>query len=287
MYKEFYGFTRYPFTFTPDTHFLYPGRSYKDCLFCLLHSLERGDCVLVMTGDIGVGKTFLLNYLVKQLNKQTYTVHLSYSSLNLFDMLTDVLKEFGLERHGQSKAELLSNMRDLLVSQAMTRRKIVLVIDEAQNLSAEVLENLRLLTNFESAEKKCLQIILVGQRQLEETLKRPELTQVEQRVGLRCQLVPLNASETKGYIEHRLAVAGIAYRIFTWKALREIFVWSQGIPRVINIICDLALVFGWIEETREIGPSIITQVIKELNLYTPAKPRGFVARMGRNLKEEI
>jgi general secretion pathway protein A len=273
MYKEFYGFTTYPFALTPDTQFLYASENYKDCLFYLLHGLQREYGVLVMTGAIGTGKTFLLHTLLKKLDEKTHAAFIVNSKLNSFEILQYTSKEFNLEITGRSKAELLLNFREFLLTHAMINEKVVLIIDEAQNLSVEALEELRLLTNFENAEKKLIQIILVGQLQLEEKLKLPELTQLSQRVGFSCRLVPLNHEETQGYIEQRLSVAGATAPLFTPKAIKEIYVYSKGIPRVINIMCDLALLFGFIDDTREIGPMTIKEVIQDLNVYTPEQLR--------------
>src|SRR5437879_4735939 len=253
MYKEFYGFTTYPFTLTPDTQFLYPSENHKDCLFYLLHGLQREYGVLVMTGAIGTGKTFLLHTLLKKLDEKTHAAFIVNSKLNSFEILQYASTEFKLEITGRSKAELLLNLREFLLTHAMINERVVLIIDEAQNLSIEVLEDLRLLTNFENAEKKLIQIILVGQVQLEAKLKLPELTQLSQRIGFSCRLIPLNYEETQAYIEQRLAVAGATYPLFTSKAIKEIYTYSKGVPRVINIMCDLALLFGFIDETREIG----------------------------------
>src|SRR5919201_1875326 len=206
MYKEFYGFATYPFALTPDPQFLHPRENYKDCLFYLLHGLEREYGLLVITGEIGTGKTFLLNTLIKKLDEKTHAAFIVNSKLNSFEMLQYAAKEFQLEITGQSKAELLLNLREFLLTHAMANEKVVLIIDEAQNLSVEVLEDLRLLTNFENADKKFIQIILSGQVQLEEKLKLPELTQLSQRVGLSCRLMPLSYEETKDYIENRLAI---------------------------------------------------------------------------------
>src|SRR5215510_7292337 len=217
MYKDFYGFLTYPFAPTSDTQFLYPSDTYKDCLSCLVQGLQRGYGVLVMTGAIGTGKTFVLHTLLQHLDETTHTAFLVSPTFNAVEILQYAAKEFRLEFPADSKAKLLLQLRDFLVTQATSNEKAVLIVDEAQNLSVEVLEDLRLLTNFERAEKKLIQIILVGQLQLEETLKCPELTQLSQRVGFSCRLIPLNYNETQGYIEQRLAVAGVLYPIFTSK----------------------------------------------------------------------
>ncbi len=273
MYKEFYSFLTYPFDLTPDTQFLYSSENYKDCLLYLLHGLQREYGLLVMTGAIGTGKTFLLHTLIQNLDEKTHAAFIVSSTLNSFEILQYASKEFRLEITGQSKAELLLNLREFLLTQAKTNEKVVLIVDEAQNLSVEVLEELRLLTNFESAKKKLIQIILVGQLQLEETLKRPELVQLSQRVGFSCRLLPLNYDETKDYIERRLSVAGVTEPIFTSTAIKEVYIHSKGVPRVINIICDFALLFGFSDETREIGPRTIQAVMQDLNVYTPEQLR--------------
>ncbi len=269
MYKDFYGFLTYPFDQTSDSQFLYPSDTYKDCLSCLLQGLQRGYGVLVMTGAIGTGKTFLLHTLLQHLAETTHAAFLVSSTLNAFEILQYAAKEFRLEFTGDSKAKLLLQLRDFLVTQATSNAKVVLIVDEAQNLSVEVLEDLRLLTNFERAEKKLIQIILVGHLRLEETLKCPELLQLRQRVGRRCRLLPLNDDETKAYIERRLAVAGATEPLFTPQAIKAVSLHSQGIPRVINTICDGALLFGFRDDTREIGPWTIQAVMQDLHVYTP------------------
>src|SRR5262249_49667568 len=186
MYKDFYGFRTYPFDQTADTQFLYPSDTYKDCLACLLHGLQRGYGVLVMTGAIGTGKTFVLHTLLQHLDATTHTAFLVSSTLNALEILQYAATELRLECPGDSKAKVLLQLRDFLVTQASSNAKVVLIVDEAHNLSVEVLEDLRMLTNFERAAKKLIQIILVGHLPLEETLKCPELEQLRQRVGRRC-----------------------------------------------------------------------------------------------------
>ena len=268
MYKEFYGFTTYPFTLTPDPQFLYPSGHYKECLYYLLYGIEREHGLLVLIGDIGTGKTFLLNTLVQRLGEKTHIAFLVEPKLDYIDILQHTAQELKLEVTGESKAELLTNLKNFFLTCAMKNEKVVLIIDEAQHLSAGVLEELRLLTNFENHKKKLLQIVLSGQLQLEDTLKLPELTQLIQRVGFYGRLIPMSYYETKDYIEKRLSVAGVTSPVFTSKAIKTIFVHSKGVPRVINLICDLALLFGFLNEEREIGPTMVTQAMKEFNFYT-------------------
>src|SRR5262245_54586904 len=271
MYKDFYGFRTYPFAPTADPQFLYASDTYKDCLACLLHGLQRGYGILVMTGAIGTGKTFVLHTLLQHLDVTTQTAFVVSSTFNALEILQYAAKEWRVDCPGDSKGRLLIQCRDFLVTQATRNAKVVLIVDEAHNLSVEVLEDLRLLTNFERAEQKLIQIILVGHLPLEETLKCPELEQLRQRVGRRCRLLPLNDAETKGYIEHRLAVAGATAPLFTPQAIEAVYRHSQGIPRVINTICDGALLCGFRDDTRAIGPRTIQAVMQDLLVYTPAQ----------------
>ena len=273
MYKAFYGLTAYPFTLTADPGFFYPSENHENCLRHLLYSLERGQGLIVLTGEVGTGKTLILNILVQSFGKKAHVAFLVHSKLDSLDILQYVSQEFGLETSGKSKADLLINLKNLLLPCAMLDEKFILIIDEAQNLSVDVLEELRLLIDFEKSGKGLLQIILVGQPQLEETLKLPGLTQLMQCIGLKYRLLPLKYSETKGYIEKRLSVAGTIYPLFTERAIEEIFAYSQGIPRIVNLICDLALSLGFCAENRQIWPGTIKLAVKELDLPAPQKPR--------------
>jgi len=271
MYKEFYGFTAYPFSLTPDPQFLYLSKKHENCLRYLLYSLERGHGLIVLTGKIGTGKTLLLNILMKSLDEKTHKVLLANSKLEFLDVLRYVSHAFGVESSGISKGELLMTLEDFLRMCEKRTEKVIILLDEAQNFSVDMLEEVRLLTNFEHQGQKLLQIILIGQPQLEDVLQLPQLTQLTQRIGFNCQLLPLNYSETKSYIEKRLAIAGAVQPLFTARAIKQIFEYSQGIPRVINLISDTALLFGFADETRTIGHTIIRQVMQELNLYSPEK----------------
>src|SRR5262245_5684079 len=271
MYKEFYGFTTYPFSLAPDPEFLYLSKKHENCLRYLLYSLERGHGLIVLTGKIGTGKTLLLNILMKSLDENTHKVFLANSKLEFLDTLRYVSHALGVESSGISKAELLINLENFLRTCDQKHEKVVIILDEAQNFSVDALEEVRLLTNFEYQGRKLLQIILTGQPQLEHVLHLPQLTQLTQRIGFNCQLLPLDYPETKDYIEKRLAIAGCVQPLFTEQAVKQIFVYAKGIPRVINLISDTALLFGFGDDTRTIGRTIIRQVMQELNLYTPEK----------------
>lgn len=265
MYKEFYGLTTFPFSLTADPQFLYLSASHEDCLLYLLHGLEREYGLIVMTGPIGTGKTFLLNTLVQRLGNKAHVAYVVNPKLDPTGMLQYASQEFRLEISGKSKAELLINLKNFLIY--YPGQRIIIIVDEAHNLSVDVLEELRLLTNFETSEKKLIQIILAGQPQLEELLQLPELAQLNQRIGMSCRLLPMSAEETRRYIERRATVAGAKQALFTPEAIEEIFVYAQGVPRVINMLCDLALLFGYADAEREIKRSTIQQAAENLNLY--------------------
>ena len=266
MYKEFYGFSTYPFSITPDPQFLYLSKNHEACIHYLLYSLEQGHGLIVLTGETGAGKTLLLKNLARNLDEKTHIAFLVNSALDSNGMLSYIFHELDLDIAGKSKFEMLSSLKKFLLTLEMVNEKVVVIIDEAQNLSIDTLENLRLLTNFENSGKKLLQIILAGQPHLEATLRLPELIQLNQRIGFHCCLTSMDYDETKGYIENRLAVAGATYPVFTSRAIKKIFVCSKGIPRVINIICDNALIFGSSHQMRKIGYAIIQQVMQELHL---------------------
>ena len=271
MYKEFYGFTAYPFSLAPDPQFLYLSKKHENCLRYLLYTVEREHGLIVLTGKVGTGKTLLLNILMKSLDEKTHKAFLANSKLEFLDILRYISHTFGIESSGMSKGELLINLENFLLTCAKSTEKVIIILDEAHNLSVDVLEEVRLLTNFEYHGQILLQIILVGQPQLESILQLPQLTQLTQRIGFNCRLLPLNRSETKCYIEKRLAVAGCAHPLFTERAIQQIFVYSKGIPRVINLISDTALLFGFGDAKRTIDHTIIRQVMQELNLSIPEK----------------
>ena len=285
MYKEFYGLTSYPFALTPDPQFLYLSENHENCLFYLLSGLERDHGIMVLTGEMGTGKTLLLNILIQRLGETTRVAFLVHSKLDSTQLLQYMSQEFNLEVSRMSKGELLSNLKNFLLSYSNKEEKFLLIVDEAQNLSIDVLEDLRLLANFETHEKKLIQIILSGQPSLEEKLKTLELSQLRQRIGINCRLTSMKYDETENYIKKRLSVAEAKYPLFTSSAIYSIFTYSKGVPRVINLMCDLALFFGSIDKEREIDHTMIQRVAENLNLYAPEKPVVHYTRQQRDANE--
>ena len=272
MYTAFYGLTTSPFALTPDPQFLYRSTNHDKCLRYLSYGLERGHGLSVLTGKMGTGKTLVLNTLMQSFEAKTHRVFLPNAPSEFLEILHYISHELSIDIPGTSKAELCINLKSFLLTCAKSHTKVVLIIDDAHTLSLDVLAEVKLLTDFEHAEEKLLHIILVGQPQLASLLKLPALTPLRQRIGFHYHLLPFASDETKGYINTRLAVAGSTDPLFTSRAMKKIWVASQGIPRVINLICDRALCVGFGEAKREIGPPIIQQVVQALDCYLPEHP---------------
>src|SRR5262249_49898971 len=215
MYNHFYGLIEDPFNISPDPRFLHFSQNHREGMSHLLYGIERKKSPIVLTGDMGTGKTTLLYSLIERMDKRTHIAFLVNSQLNITEILQHMLYEFGLDVHNRSKGELLLDLKEFLKNCEALKENVIVILDEAQNFSEGVLEELRLLTNIESAREKLMQMILVGQLGLEEKLRLPELAQLRQRVGVSYRLLPINYHELKDYIEARLTVAGATRPIFT------------------------------------------------------------------------
>jgi putative secretion ATPase (PEP-CTERM system associated) len=265
MYERFYQLRERPFALSPDPEYLYPSRVHQEALGYLRYGLESQAGFVVITGEIGSGKTTLLQTLLRNLDNQTTVGRIVNTILEPRELLETIMIDFGLDPNGRSKPLLLRDLAQYLVDQRLAGRLVLLVIDEAQNLSLAALEELRMLSNLETEKSKLLQIVLVGQPNLREKLSEPELEQLRQRITVSYHLPPLDADETGNYINHRLRRAAIGAPLeFPREATDLVHTRSRGVPRLINVICDAALVFGYAEERRQIDRELIGDVLAEL-----------------------
>jgi len=272
MYLKFYGLLEKPFNATPDPRFLYMSPGHREALAQLHYGTQERKGFIVLTGQVGTGKTTLLHALRQRLDSQTAVSFIFNSTLPFDDMLEYMLVDFGVGKHEESRARRLMAFNDFLIERERTRQNAVLIIDEAQNLSAETMEQVRLLSNFETATTKLLQILLVGQPELRAKLELPELRQLKQRIGLRCRIPPLTAEEARQYIRNRLRIAGARdLGIFTDSAIERMTEYSGGIPRVINILGDHCLLFGYADQSRRIDRSAVNETIEYMEEGLPTQ----------------
>jgi putative secretion ATPase (PEP-CTERM system associated) len=267
MYERFYQLRERPFALSPDPEYLYPSRVHREALDYLRYGLESQAGFVVITGEIGSGKTTLLQTLLRGLDSQTTVGRIVNTILEPRELIETIMIDFGLEAQGRSKPLMLRDLAQYLVDQRLAGRMVLLVIDEAQNLSLGALEELRMLSNLETEKSKLMQIVLVGQPNLRDKLAAPELEQLRQRITVSYHLLPLDAGETANYINHRLRRAALAAPLeFPRDVTDVIHGRSRGVPRIINVICDAALVFGYAEERRLIDSTLIADVLSELEL---------------------
>ena len=265
MYERFYQLRERPFALSPDPEYLYPSRVHQEALDYLRYGLESHAGFVVITGEIGSGKTTLVQAVLRNLDTHTTVGRIVNTMLDPRELLETIMLDFGLEAAGRSKPQLLRDLAQYLVDQRLAGRMVLIVIDEAQNLSLAALEELRMLSNLETEKSKLLQIVLVGQPNLRDKLATPELEQLRQRITVSYHLAPLDEGETTNYINYRLRRASIGAPIeFPAEATSLIHARSRGVPRIVNIICDAALVFGYAEERRQIDRALIVDVLAEL-----------------------
>jgi general secretion pathway protein A len=270
MYESFFGLKERPFRMTPDTRYFYPSPKHVDALNHMVYAIEERRGFVVITGEIGSGKTTLSRVLFQKLDPRTRTAIVRNTHLTAKDLIASALDELEIPfRPEHTKTHMIGRLNEFLVDQLRDDNNVVLLIDEAQNLKPTVLEEVRMLSNLETETEKLIQIILMGQPELKSKLWLRELTQLRQRVTLHCHLGALDAAETAGYVTHRLQVAGAnGTAIFQPAALAQVYRHTKGVPRLINGLCDRALLTGYVNETRTIGADIVNEVVRELPALT-------------------
>lgn len=268
MYEAFFGLKEKPFNLSPDPRFIYFTERHCEALANLVYGIRERKGFLVLSGEVGTGKTTLVNALLDTLDRtgilSAFVFNPILTSSEFFEYL---MADLNLKADVRSKSQVLIKLNSLLLERYRTGQITVLIVDEAQNLSSEILEEIRLLTNLETATEKLLQIVLVGQPELSLKLNSPELRQLKQRISLRCTLDPLTLSETREYIRTRMEIAGVPnQQIFPDTTVTEVFRCSGGIPRLVNTICDNALLNGYACDTKIIGVDIVQEVAEDLEL---------------------
>jgi len=263
MYTDHFGLTKKPFSLAPDPDYLYLSPRHIKALTILEYGLMSQAGFTVVTGEIGSGKTTLIHHLLNSLDDEFSVGLITNTHIALGDLLTWVLAAFGINVEGENKTQRHQLLVDFLRQLYTSQRRAVLIIDEAQNMSLETLEELRLLSNINNGSEVILQLVLVGQPELAEKLRRPELTQFAQRVSIAFHLTPLSYEQTEKYIHHRLVIAGGKVDLFGKNICAAIYYFSDGVPRLINNICDLALVFAFADDEKTVSLQTVIDVIKE------------------------
>jgi len=239
MYEAYYSLEDPPFVLTPDPRFMLRSKGHHEILATLLYGITSQKGLMALVGDVGTGKTTLCRALLRELPDSVQSALVLNPHLSDADLIGTILDDLGVERRGTTKGELMAALSQYLLATGSEGKTVLVIVDEAQQMAVESLEQIRILSNLETATRKLLQILLVGQPELEEKLKLNELRQLDQRIGIRCYLKPLPRKETYRYVEHRLRVAGLPGALpFTRGALAKIYKHSRGIPRVINLVCD-------------------------------------------------
>ena len=277
MYKRFYNLQRNPFDITPDPSFLFPTKKHNEALAALYYGVKRRKGFVVLTGEVGTGKTVLVRCLLNILSRANVAFAYVFNPLlGATEFLQYIAGDLGLPATGKNKTELLLELSSFAIARHRKGMTTVLVVDEAHHLSTALLEEIRLLTNLETGEAKLLQILLVGQPELDESLDSVDLRQLKQRIGLRSHLGALDLEETCGYVYRRLQIAGNTNpaEIFPMETIVELHTQSRGYPRLINTLCENALIHGYASQTRSISPEVIDEIAADFRLNVVRPPKG-------------
>ena len=287
MYEDYFGFKGLPFSVTPDPRFFYNNSVYREAFASLRHGIEARKGFVLITGEVGTGKTTLLKVFMRSAESTIHTAFIFNPKLNLTELLRAILNDLEIAHDmSEGRASLLDKLNYYLIEQLKKGEIVALLVDEAQNLSDELLEELRLLSNLETTRDKLLQIVLMGQPELEEKLEHPELRQLKQRIALRCRLAPLKSGEVNQYIDSRLNAVGYEGKeLFSIGALEKIILYSKGIPRLINMICDNALLITYAASKKKVSAEVIDEVTRDLQLRVPAQFTG--TPIGKGASERL
>jgi|HubBroStandDraft_1064217.scaffolds.fasta_scaffold12499_1 general secretion pathway protein A len=263
MYEQFYSLRANPFALTPDPAYLYLGRPHRFALTLLDYALQQGCGFALVSGEVGSGKTTVIQYALRRVEKGLRVGLMNNVHAGMGPLLPWVLQSLGVRAVRRGSSDLYDTFRNYLLQEHADGRRVVLIIDEAQNLNAATLEELRVLSNVNSSEAQLLQTILVGQPELRGTLKEPAMRQLAQRIAIDCHIAPLQPSETHHYIRHRLSIAGGDVELFSAGARQLVHEHSAGVPRLINQLCDTALVYAYSEQDSVVDADIVRQVVRD------------------------
>src|SRR5579872_4857280 len=268
MYKKFFGLKENPFNVNPDPRYLYLTPNTQEALACLTYGIETRKGFILLTGEVGTGKTTLINKLLEWLHKErVYTAFVFNPRLSVSQFFDFMMADFGIPCESHQKGQMLQKLNQWLLDRYQAGERAVLVVDEAQNLSPQMLEEIRLLTNLETSTEKLLQIVLAGQPELEEKLTDPQLRQLRQRITLWAKTRPLTLLETHGYIKERLRIAGSGEEeIFSAAAIEIVHRHARGIPRLINLLCEHALISAFVEHSPTVSEKIVEEVARDFDL---------------------
>jgi type II secretory pathway predicted ATPase ExeA len=294
MYKHFFGLKANPFSSSPDPRFLLLTRNTREVLACLNYGVQNRKGFMVLSGEVGTGKTTLLQKLLQSLkSSQVATAFVFNPRLDVLGFLHFLMADFGIRCESREKSDLLLQLNQWLLARYRAGETAALIVDEAQNLSSDLLEEIRLLTNLETSSEKLLQIVLAGQPELDVQLRQPHLRQLRQRIMFRCRTFPLSADDLQLYIQERVRVAGgDGQAIFTPEAIDAIFRYSQGIPRVVNLLCEHSLITAYAEQVRPVPHTVIEDVAQEFELdelpplVTESTTQSSIARLAASAGQE-
>ncbi|MZH03453.1 MAG: AAA family ATPase, partial [Nitrospinae bacterium] len=270
VYQDFFGFSEKPFDLTPDPKYLYLSPKHKEVLAHLVYGLQENNGFLKIVGEVGTGKTMICRSFLRELRTDFNIAYIFNPAINELELLQTINSELGLPGKSKSKKKLIDLLNTFLLEERAKGHRVVVIIDEAQDLQPNVMEQLRLLSNLETDTEKLIQIVLIGQPELDKVLANEDLRQLRQRITIQWELLPLNLEETRGYIQHRLNVAlGKGKVRFSRQAVETVYRFSRGIPRMINVICDRTLLIAYTESTKKIDPDIVKKAVKDIGSLVP------------------